>query len=69
MKPSPKQVAFSAKLRPLFRLAAVRRFFRRRMKAGSTADERANTRTNVWGEVEDEQARTAVSWLQGPEAG
>jgi short subunit dehydrogenase-like uncharacterized protein len=56
-------------MRPLFKLTVVRNFFKRRLKAGSTADERARTRTSVWGEVEDAQGRKAVSRLHGPEAG
>ena len=56
-------------MRPLFKLTVVRNFFKRRLKAGSTADERARTRTSVWGEVEDTQGRKAVSRLHGPEAG
>ncbi len=56
-------------MRPLFKLAVVRNFFRHRLKAGSTAEERARTTTSVWGEVEDDQGRKAVSRLHGPEAG
>lgn len=56
-------------MRPLFKLTVVRNFFKRRLKAGSTADERARARTSVWGEVEDAQGRKAVSRLHGPEAG
>jgi short subunit dehydrogenase-like uncharacterized protein len=56
-------------IRPLFKLTVVRNFFKRRLKAGSTADERARTRTSVWGEVEDAEGRKAVSRLHGPEAG
>jgi len=56
-------------IRPLFKLTVVRNFFRRRLKVGSTAEERARTTTSVWGEVEDDQGRKAVSRLHGPEAG
>jgi short subunit dehydrogenase-like uncharacterized protein len=56
-------------LRPLFRFAPVRRFVRRGIKAGSTAEERAKTRTTVWGEVKDDQGRSAISRMHGPEAG
>jgi len=56
-------------MRPLFKLTVVRNFFKRRLKAGWTADERARTRTSVCGEVEDAQGRKAVSRLHGPEAG
>ena len=63
-----RQMASADYMRPLFKLAAVRKFFKRRVKAGSTADERSRTRTSVWGEVVDDQGRKAVSRLHGPEA-
>jgi short subunit dehydrogenase-like uncharacterized protein len=63
------QMAAMDYLRPLFKLAAVRNFFKRGVKSGSTADERARTITHVWGEVEDVHGRRAVSRLHGPEAG
>jgi short subunit dehydrogenase-like uncharacterized protein len=66
---SRRQASSLSKLSPLFRLAAVRHFFRRRMKAGSTAEERAATSTSLWGEVQDDQGRRAVSRLHGPEGG
>ncbi len=56
-------------LRPLLRFGAVRNFFRSRIPAGSTAGERAKTRTAVWGEVEDDQGHKVVSRLHGPEGG
>lgn len=64
-----RQMASIDYMRPLFKLTVVRNFFKRRLKAGSTDDERARTRTSVWGEVEDDQGRKAVSRLHGPEAG
>lgn len=64
-----RRMASLARLRPLFRFTAVRRFFRSQMKTGSTPEERARTCTSVWGEVEDDQGRTGVSRLHGPEAG
>jgi short subunit dehydrogenase-like uncharacterized protein len=57
------------KLRPLFNLSIMREFFKRVTPTGSTAEERARTHTHVWGEVEDDQGRKAVSRLHGPEAG
>ena len=39
------------------------------MKPGPTDDERNRTMTHVWGEVEDDPGRRAVSRLHGPEAG
>lgn len=64
-----RQMALLDYMRPLFKLALVRNFFKRRLKAGSTADERAKTHTSVWGEVEDAQGRKVSSRLHGPEAG
>ena len=58
-----------AYLRPLLKLAAVRGLFRRGVNRGPTADLRARSRTHVWGEVEDDQGRKAVSRLHGPELG
>jgi len=40
-----------------------------RTPVGSTPEQRALTRTSVWGEVEDEQGHKATSRLHGPEAG
>lgn len=39
------------------------------VQPGPTAEARAKTLTHVWGEVEDDQGRKAVSRLHGPEAG
>jgi short subunit dehydrogenase-like uncharacterized protein len=64
-----RKMALLDYLRPLFKLAAVRNFLKRRVRPGSTAEQRAKTSTHVWGEVEDDQGRKAVSRLHGPEAG
>ncbi len=64
-----KQINAIYKLRPLFNLSFVRELFKRVTPAGSTVEERAKTQTHVWGEVEDDQGRKAVSRLHGPEAG
>lgn len=64
-----RQMAVMATLRPLFKLKAIRTLAGRGVKPGPTADERAQTVTHVWGEVRDDQGRTAVSRLHGPEAG
>jgi len=64
-----RQLAVMHYLRPLFKLSAIRKVLKRGVKPGSTADERAKTMTHVWGEVEDDQGRKAVSRLHGPEAG
>jgi short subunit dehydrogenase-like uncharacterized protein len=64
-----RQLAMLGSLRFLFKLAAVRNFFKRRVQPGPTPDECLETNTYVWGEVEDDQGRRAVSRLHGPEAG
>lgn len=64
-----RQIAAMDYLRPLFKLAAMRNFAKRGVKPGPTADERAQTVTHVWGEVEDDHGRRAISRLHGPEAG
>jgi short subunit dehydrogenase-like uncharacterized protein len=56
-------------MRPLLGFGAVRKFVRGKIPTGSTAEERAKTRTAVWGEVEDEEGNKAVARLHGPEAG
>jgi len=56
-------------IRPLFRVAALRKVLNRVVKPGSTAPERARTLTHVWGEVEDGQGQRAVPRMHGPEAG
>ena len=63
-----KQLAAIGQLRPLFKLAIIRNLVKRRVKPGPTADECARTAIHVWGEVEDNQGRRAVSRLHGPEA-
>jgi short subunit dehydrogenase-like uncharacterized protein len=64
-----RQMALFDYLRPLFKLAVMRNFLKRGVKPGPTADKCARTFTHVWGEVEDDQGRRAVSRLHGPEAG
>jgi short subunit dehydrogenase-like uncharacterized protein len=64
-----RQLAVMAYLRPLFKSAVIRELFKRGVKPGPTAAECAKTSTHVWGEVEDDQGRRAVSRLHGPEAG
>jgi len=68
-KSMQQQLALSDWLRPIFKSSAVRAFFKRQLKSGSTPAERAVTRTTVWGEVKDEQGNKAVARLHGPEAG
>lgn len=61
--------AMAMYLRPLFKLDVIRTLVKRGVKPGPTADECARSSTHVWGEVEDDQGRRAVSRLHGPEAG
>lgn len=49
--------------------AAVGGLLKYGVRPGPTAEERARTITHVWGQVEDDQGRRAVSRLHGPEAG
>lgn len=55
--------------RPVLRFATVRNFLASKVPSGPTAEERAQTRTTIWGEVEDDRGHKAVSRLCGPEAG
>lgn len=64
-----RQLGLLGRLRPLFKLGAVRWLAKTQAKPGPTAAERAETHVDVWGEVEDEAGRKAVSRLHGPEAG
>jgi short subunit dehydrogenase-like uncharacterized protein len=64
-----QQMAALDYLRPLLKLALVRNLLKRGVKPGPTAEKRARTVTHVWGEVEDDQGRKAISRLHGPEAG
>lgn len=56
-------------LRPLFEVKPLREFLKWWLTGGSTPEERSQTTTNVWGEVEDGRARRAAARLHGPEAG
>jgi short subunit dehydrogenase-like uncharacterized protein len=68
-KATRQRMATLAYLRPLLKFAAVRNFLKRGVKPGPTAEKRARTVSHVWGEVEDDQGRKAVSRLHGPEGG
>lgn len=63
-----KQMRMLDRIRPLFRLRFVREWMKRKVKPGSTPDQRARTKTHVWGEVEDASGRRASARLHGPEA-
>lgn len=47
----------------------MRNLLKLAVKPGPTAGECARTMMHVWGEVEDDQGRRAVSRFHGPEAG
>jgi len=64
-----KRLGLLKTLRPLFRFGPLRTLLHRGVQPGPSAEARAKTVTHVWGEVRDEQGRTAVSRLHGPEAG
>lgn len=57
------------KIAPLLRLPLVENYVKSKVPTGPSPEERARTRTLVWGEVEDDAGRKAVSRLQGPEGG
>jgi len=64
-----RQLAVVDALRPLLRLAPMRKLLMRGVKPGPNADQRARTTTHVWGEVEDDRGGKAAARLHGPEAG
>jgi short subunit dehydrogenase-like uncharacterized protein len=64
-----RQMSLLNYMRPLFKMAMVRNFLKKRVKPGPTASDRARTYTNVWGEVVDDRNQKAVARLHGPEAG
>ncbi len=55
--------------RPLFSPRFLREMLRRSVNSGSTAGERAATKTHVWGEVTDEKGGQATARLHGPDPG
>jgi short subunit dehydrogenase-like uncharacterized protein len=56
-------------MRPALKLPLARQILASWVPAGSTPEQRSQTRTHVWGEVTDDRGRKAVSRLHGPEAG
>lgn len=67
--PVTRQMAVTNAVRGLFKLAVVRRFLRRGLTSGPTAEQLAQTRNSIWAEVEDDHGRKAAARLHGPEAG
>ncbi len=55
--------------RKLFKRGLLLDLLIRGVPAPATAEQKAQTRTHVWGEVEDDDGHKAVSRLHGPEAG
>lgn len=66
---SVRQMDRIDRIRPLFRLAAIRNAAKKTTHGGATVEERAVSSTSVWGEVIDDQGQRAVSRLHGPEPG
>jgi hypothetical protein len=64
-----RQMSLLNYMRPLFKMAMVRNFLKKRVKPGPMANDLARTFTNVWGEVPDDRNQKAVARLHGPEAG
>jgi short subunit dehydrogenase-like uncharacterized protein len=64
-----RQLALLDYIRPLFRLAFMRKLLLRGVRPGPSAAKRAQTRTHVWGEARDAQGNTVSARLHGPEAG
>jgi short subunit dehydrogenase-like uncharacterized protein len=64
-----RQTAIGRVIAPLTKFGPVRALLKMAVRPGPTADARDRTRTHVWGEVADNQGRTAISRLHGPEAG
>lgn len=64
-----RQMDLVDRIRPLFRLAAIRNLAKKTMRGGATSDEQARSKMSVWGEVVDDEGTKAVSRLQGPEGG
>ena len=67
--PMARGMALVEPLRPLFNSKLVRALLTFMIGKGSTAEERAQSRTSVWGYVEDDQGRSTQARLHGPEIG
>lgn len=61
--------ANSARFRPLLKSRLVQNLLALLAPSGSTPEQRAQTRTHVWGEVQDDQGGRASARLHGPEPG
>jgi len=64
-----RQAAIGRLIAPLLRFAAVRALARLAIQPGPTPEARAQSRTHVWGQVEDAKGGKATARLHGPEAG
>jgi short subunit dehydrogenase-like uncharacterized protein len=63
------QMAVARVIGPQLKLSPIRDLLKLGVQPGPTAEARAQTHVHVWGKVADDQGRTAVSRLHGPEAG
>jgi short subunit dehydrogenase-like uncharacterized protein len=68
-KSARQLLTVTAYLRPLFKLQVMRSLLELGVKPGPSPEKRSRTITHVWGEVQDDQGRRAVSRLHGPEPG
>jgi short subunit dehydrogenase-like uncharacterized protein len=64
-----KQLSRVYSLRPFLKFSIVRNMLKREIKPGPTAEKRARSISHVWGQVQDDQGRSAISRLHGPEGG
>jgi len=64
-----RQFAFGRAIAPLTKFTPIRNLLLMAVRPGPSAELRAQTRTDVWGEVTDEKGGRAVSRLHRPEAG
>jgi short subunit dehydrogenase-like uncharacterized protein len=64
-----RQMAALVMVRPLLKLAPVRRLLALAARPGPSAEERARTVTHIWAEVVDDSGNRASARLRGPDAG
>jgi short subunit dehydrogenase-like uncharacterized protein len=64
-----RMLALFSRLRPIFKYQWVRDLVTPLIPAGSTPEQRLQTKTHIWGEVTDNQGNRAAARLHGPEPG
>jgi short subunit dehydrogenase-like uncharacterized protein len=64
-----RQLAFARAIAPVAEWGPLRNLLLMGVRPGPIPTLRARTSTHVWGEVADEEGRSAVARLHGPEAG